>query len=274
LVGANLHYAVGVWVSMDRTERLLGALDAAVAEVSGDVAVLFSGGLDSVVVAALAKRHGRPRLYTVGIDGAPDLRAAEEAAATLDLPWVPMVKSEDDVLEACRRLLATVLLDDPVVLSYELPLQMVASQATEATLLTGQGADELFAGYHRYLAMGPEERGIAMDADLRRLLDAGVPIDRAIARRHGKAMHHPYLHPPVTEAARAFGPEEMIVQGVRKVPLREAAARLGLGDLARREKKAAQYGSGFMNVLKARARREGLDLRQLVAALARSGSQR
>lgn len=248
---------------------ILAALDLAMIEVPERPAVLFSGGLDSGLLAALAKRRGLPRLYTVGVDGSSDLRTGEEAAAQLDLPWTAVVVGEDDVLAACREVLAIVPIDDPVVLSFELPLQMVASRAPEAELVTGQGADELFGGYNRYLAMGPEARGKAMEEDLLRLLDAGVPRERGICAHYGKALHQPFLHPAVREAARSIHPSEMVREGVRKAPLRDAAERLELGPIARREKKAAQYGSGLMNVLKSLARREDTSLVRLLPALAR-----
>ena len=68
--------------------------------------------------------------------------------------------------------------------------------------------------------------------------------------------------------ARSIPVDEMIVGGDRKVPLRQAAELMGLGPTARREKKAAQYGSGIMNVLRSRARSRSLTLREYLEELA------
>jgi len=60
---------------------------------------------------------------------------------------------------------------------------------------------------------------------------------------------------------------EKMVNGERKVPLRLAARSLGTELIASREKKAAQYGSGFMKVLKSQARREKLTVEEYLASL-------
>jgi asparagine synthase (glutamine-hydrolysing) len=253
---------------MSDYDELRDALDEAVARAMGQgpVAILFSGGLDSGLLAALAKRHGRPALYTVGIEGAHDLRMSEEAASVLDLPWTPLVMSTDDIVAACRETLKIVRIDHPVVLSFELPLQMVASRAKEAVLMSGQGADEMFGGYNRYLEMaGPELDG-SMRADLAKVLTDGVSLDNTIAGHYGKRIVHPFLDPQVRRIADLVPPQEKIKAGVRKAPLREVAASMGLDLIATREKKAAQYGSGFMKVLKSQARKGKLELKDYIAA--------
>ena len=52
-------------------------------------------------------------------------------------------------------------------------------------------------------------------------------------------------------------PEEKVKEGVRKRPLREVAARYVPNEVAYREKKAMQYGSGMMREIKRLARRSG-----------------
>ena len=66
-------------------------------------AILFSGGLDSGVVAALASRYCEPALYTVGIEGSIDLQAGEGSAATMGLKWVGIVVDEDTLLDEVAR---------------------------------------------------------------------------------------------------------------------------------------------------------------------------
>jgi asparagine synthase (glutamine-hydrolysing) len=231
------------------------------------MAIMFSGGLDSGLLAALAKHHGRPELYTVGVDGCHDLRMSEEAASALDLPWTPLIMSPDDVISACREMLSIVNIDNPVVLSFELPLQMIASRAKEPILMSGQGADEMFGGYNRYLEMTVAELADAMNADLAKVLAEGAPLDHAIAGHYGKEITHPFLDPEVRRAAGSIPPEEKIREGVRKAPMRDVATSLGLKLIADREKKAAQYGSGFMKVLKSQARKRKLGLKDYVVAL-------
>jgi asparagine synthase (glutamine-hydrolysing) len=254
---------------MTGNEQLSKALDDAVRSAisEGPSAILFSGGLDSGLLAALAKRHGTPHLYTVGIEGSHDLRMGEEAASALDLPWTPFVLTSDEIIAECRRLLAIAQIDSPVVLSFELPLQIIASRVKETVLLSGQGADEMFGGYNRYLQMAPVELEKEMRKDLAGVLATGAPLDFVIAAHYEKAIKHPFLNAEVVKAASLIPVEQKISNGVRKAPLRKMLSSLGYDIIAQREKKAAQYGSGFMKVIKAKAKQSNLELQDFMNVL-------
>ena len=90
---------------MSDIERLLKALREAVkgTMAKGEVGILFSGGLDSGILAALAGDHGDPRLYTVGVEGSHDLRTGRETAEELRLPWTQIALTPDEVITATRR---------------------------------------------------------------------------------------------------------------------------------------------------------------------------
>jgi asparagine synthase (glutamine-hydrolysing) len=63
-------------------------------------------------------------------------------------------------------------------------------------------------------------------------------------------------------------PLEMLLRGdENKAILRDVGRALGLGPIADRKKKAAQYGSGIMNAMKAMAKRDGLTLSELVSPI-------
>lgn len=255
---------------MSDVERLLKALQEAVkgTMAKGEVGILFSGGLDSGLLAAIAGHLGAPHLYTVGIDGCHDLGAGRETAEELKLAWTGMVLSPEEVISATRDLLSVCPIRDPVVLSFQLPLFIIAARSKEDVLMSGQGADELFGGYSRYLNMPPAELERSMNDDLGKLLAEVQPLDQRIAAHFSKSIDHPFLDPDVRRVASRIGVTEKVKEGTRKVPLREAAVKLGHPSIASREKKAAQYGSGFMKVLKAHSRRAGMDLSEFVSALA------
>jgi asparagine synthase (glutamine-hydrolysing) len=60
----------------------------------------------------------------------------------------------------------------------------------------------------------------------------------------------------------------MLLRGEEnKAILRDVGRALGLGPIADRKKKAAQYGSGIMNVMKAMAKRDGVTLSEMVNSL-------
>jgi len=55
--------------------------------VGGPVGVLFSGGVDSAILAWALRDRPRTTLFTLGTAGATDLGSAESAARIVGLPW-------------------------------------------------------------------------------------------------------------------------------------------------------------------------------------------
>ena len=259
---------------MTRAEELLDALRRAVSEycAGSDVGVLFSGGLDSSVIAQLASEGCRPTLYTIGIEGSHDLAVSEVTAEQMGLDWVGIVLGPEEIIEALPRLAEIIGVDSPLTLSFELPLYFVARKAGQTMLLSGQGADELFGGYAKYLLLTPDELVIRMNEDLEGLMGVGLSMEQAIASKFGKEVRHPYLHHSVVLQARGLSAADCIRGQSRKVILREVASLLSLHEVSLREKKAAQYGSGVMRVMKSEARKKGLSTREFVARVLREGA--
>lgn len=255
---------------MNYLENLLASLDESVRDTlgGGPIGIMFSGGIDSCIIAQLARRHSEVHLYTVGLDGAHDLRMARSTAERLHLNWTPIPITSNDVREGVGSLDRMLGGSDPLTISFELPLYFVARIANEAVLTSGQGADELFGGYARYEAMPPEERRVAMRGDVEGLLSRGSPMEKRIALHFGKEIRHPFLAPKVVEAALVLPDELVIAGGQRKVALRSLAPSLDLLQESSRAKKAAQYGSGIMRCMKAEAKKDGLDLKAWVVAMA------
>ncbi len=255
--------------SVQYAELLLQAIQKAIREyVAGrSVGVLFSGGLDSTIVARIASEYGPVSLYTIGTEGAHDLIVSEKTAEELDLPWNPIILEEKEIIANLIPL--SKLLGDPapLPLSYEMPLFVVASLSKENVLLSGQGADELFGGYSRYLLMDNDQLAKGMKQDLENLLLRGVENEKGIASRFYKSIHHPYLHPEVLRQASLLPTRQCVDGQSRKVVLRDVARLIGLHQVADRPKKAAQYGSGVMRVMKTEAKRLNVGLRDLVLTL-------
>jgi asparagine synthase (glutamine-hydrolysing) len=240
--------------------ELLEALRAAVGplEGKGDVAVAFSGGLDSSVVARLISEVAGVHLYVAGVGGSHDVRQATAAARSIGLPLDVLSMDASWVRERLA-LLVGLFGPSPAVVPFEVPLLAVAEGCREKILATGQGADELFGGYHRYVGLGPGPLERALDADLEKLLLWGHPREEALVASRGRELLSPYLHPEVVEWARGQGVGLKVAGGERKVVLRAAASLLGLPEtLVGRPKKAAQYGSGSLALLRSLAKEEGL----------------
>lgn len=254
---------------MNHLELLLARLEEGVRDTLGGerVALMFSGGIDSCVIAQLARRVAEVRLYTVGLEGAHDLKVAQATAERLDLPWQAIHIDGDDVRKGVTEIQQVLGMLDPLTISFELPLVFVAQAAEERVMSSGQGADELFGGYARYAEMDVEERRRSMHRDVEGLISNGSPMEKRLASHYHKEMRHPFLAPMVIDAAAKL-PDDLIVVGDRrKVALRSLAPALGLEAEADRPKKAAQYGSGIMRCMKAEAKKEKMELADWTAKM-------
>jgi asparagine synthase (glutamine-hydrolysing) len=245
-------------------EALAEALVRAVRDgVGRENALLFSGGLDSSVTAWILQGCAPFTAYAGGLEGSHDLLWAKKASNLLGIPLVTVVFREGEVLRTAAWLYSEYGLS-VVEVSFEVPLVLVLRRVRERTVFTGQGADELFGGYRKYL-----EDPSLMNADLERVISTTSRREMEIARQMGKELVMPYLHPEVVKIVRAISPEERIAGGVRKRILREAAERMRMPrEIVAKEKKAVQYGSGVMRVLKREARRRGMSVEGLLRELA------
>jgi asparagine synthase (glutamine-hydrolysing) len=168
--------------AVDRVEEAL--LRSVRRRLVADVPVgaFLSGGLDSALVVTAMRKLGHPDLqtFTATFPGSPDDEAALAArvSAVNRTRHHPVPLHADDFLSFLPRWVE--LNDDLVADASALPLHAVSARAREAgciVLLSGEGADELFAGYgasHKYLLLR-RLRGLIPSAAARtRLLRAAV----------------------------------------------------------------------------------------------------
>lgn len=246
------------------------ALDNVVREmVEGkDVAVAFSGGLDCSIIASLTRRYARSvHLYTAGMEGAYDIQEGEEMSKILDIPWTPIIITQDEILDSVREMMSVTRTYNPVTLSFEIPLFYVSRVCTESLVIGGQGADELFAGYSKYIDISASELKDRMRSDLERLLNDTLGHEKCVAQHFGKTILYPYLDKSVIEIAQAADLGELSPSALRKRALREVACCIGEEEAAAKKKKAAQYGSGSVCLLRKVAKQRGTTVNGLISQL-------
>ncbi len=229
------------------------AIVTAVRLRSSEGVTALSGGVDSSLVAALAGRE----CVAVGLAGSHDLAQARHAAELLGLKCTGVEITPDEIADVLPVVIAAIPKKDPVNTSIAVTQFFIARWAGKhghRRILAGQGADELFGGYTRYLSSATLEDDLARDVAG---LEAQAGRDQAIAALHGTYLSMPYLDIRVVRAARAIPAHEKVRDGERKIPLREVAERHIPRELALYGKKAMQYGSGVWGVLKRLARKNG-----------------
>jgi asparagine synthase (glutamine-hydrolysing) len=150
-----------------RHEEITEVLRDSVAKhMRADVTVgaFLSGGIDSTVIAALAREHNPDLItFTSGFEraGYSEVDVAAESAESIGVRHVVKNVTAQEMMDALP--LIVWYLDDPVADPALVPLYFVAREARKhvKVVLSGEGADELFGGYTIYkepLSLAPFER--------------------------------------------------------------------------------------------------------------------
>jgi asparagine synthase (glutamine-hydrolysing) len=162
--------------AVERLDALLA--DAVSAQMMSDVPLgaFLSGGIDSSTVVALmvAARRGPVRTFSVGFPdfGYDESPYAKEIARYLGTTHEELVVTASDALAVVPQL--ATMYDEPFADASQIPTFAISRLTRErvTVALSGDGGDELFAGYNRYsLAAG----------HLRRLASVPLPVRRLLA---------------------------------------------------------------------------------------------
>ncbi len=235
-----------------------------------DIAVAFSGGLDSGLVAAISKDYARSvTLYTSGKEQSYDVVMAQEMSERLGLPWLHIPITEDNIEARLREMITITGTSSPLTLSFELPMFFVCRTVHERIIIGGQGSDELFAGYNKYVGLSDDELQRMMKSDMGKLITSTIPHETKVADHFGKKILYPYLDPLVTMQVNAMDLKDLKPKDSdnRKVLLRQVARNLGYPFIADKRKKAAQYGSGTMDLVRKVAKDKGMTYAELVDSI-------
>jgi asparagine synthase (glutamine-hydrolysing) len=241
-----------------------------------EVAVAFSGGLDSSVVAFLAKQcHVDVHLMHVSLENQRETEEAKRAADELSLPLQVYLFREADVEKVVARVVELIEEPDPVKASIGVPFYWTAEKAAEAdfkVLLAGQGADELFGGYQRYvneyLLHGEDAVRKTMFDDVVRVHESNIERDVKICGFHDVELRLPFASYQIAEFALALPMElkiERKADSLRKLVLRRVAENIGLpASITEKPKKAVQYATGINAALKKIAKKQKATVREYV----------
>ena len=275
-------------------EELREAFERAVhRQLMSDVpyGVLLSGGLDSSLVAACAARFARrrieeddraeawwPRLHSfaIGLEGSPDLAAAEIAAQALGTVHHGFRYTFEEGLDAIPEVIRHIESYDVTTIRASTPMFLLARRIKAMgvkMVLSGEGSDEIFGGY-LYFHKAPDAR--AFHEELVRKLDALHTYDCLRANKSmmawGVEPRVPFLDVEFLDVAmRMDARAKMAGPGrIEKAILREAFAGYLPDSILWRQKEQFSDGVGYgwIDGLKAHAEAQVGD-RELAAAASR-----
>ncbi|WP_424014485.1 asparagine synthase C-terminal domain-containing protein [Halorubrum xinjiangense] len=228
----------------------------------GDLAVAFSGGVDSGLVAAAIPEAP---CYVAGFEGSHDVAAARDAADTMDRDLRVVEITHDDLRRAVRAVAAATGRRNPMDVAIAVPLFLTAEAAAADgfdRLAVGQGADELFGGYSKVVDPADDPRVNAETVrgartETVRTLPDQLERDALALRAAGVEPATPLLDDRVVAAALALPDDLLVDGGERKVALRRVAAGRVPESVHGADKKAVQYGTYVSRELDRLARQAG-----------------
>lgn len=227
---------------------------------------MFSGGLDSSLIAALARECTQEPIiaYTVGLPKSADVGAACALASQLGLRHRIVDVDPADLVDVIRQVVAATATYDPYIVPGGAATYLIARQAARdglKVLLSGEGADELFAGYSYYKDIPFEQLNQALEEDQNDLgATECLRLDRC-SMSHGVEVRVPYLSPRIVRFARQAPASQKIRRQadgiiVNKYCLREAARPLLPQWVVEREKSAFSWGTGMVDFIRGLASRQ------------------
>ncbi|MDW3626642.1 MAG: asparagine synthetase B [Nitrososphaeraceae archaeon] len=239
------------------------------------IGIIFSGGIDSVLVAKITKELvPNVTCYTSGIAGSDDIKFSKVIAEQLDLDLKINELTIKDIENMLPNILNIIETTNSTQAEVSIPIYGALKLAAKDGLrvvFTGQGADELFAGYPWYVQIfakyGTEKLKEYMIQDLLLLYKETLEREDKLAMSNSIEMREPFLDSDIVRIATSIdlnlnlaGKNDIFGKRVH----RELAIQVGIPKhIAYREKQAAQHGAGIHGILSKIAEKNGFNKKMI-----------
>ncbi|WP_396177871.1 asparagine synthase B [Flavobacterium sp.] len=274
--GAFVQWYKREWTTYDAVkdnatsiEAIKTALEAAVKrQLMSDVpyGVLLSGGLDSSITSAVAKKFAQKRIesddqsdawypqlhsFAVGLEGSPDLVAAQKVASHLGTIHHEIKFTIQEGLDAIRDVIYNIETYDVTTIRASTPMYLMARVIKSMGIkmvLSGEGSDELFGGY-LYFHKAPNAREFHEET-VRKLSKLHMydclRANKSLAA-WGIEGRVPFLDKEFMDVAMRINPQDKMINGERmeKWILRKAFEDMLPESVAWRQKEQFSDGVGY-----------------------------
>ncbi|NOZ62695.1 MAG: asparagine synthase B [Calditrichaeota bacterium] len=258
--------------------------DAVHRQLMSDVpyGVLLSGGLDSTIIAAIAKKFAQRRIETndlqdawwpqlhsfaIGLEGSPDLIAAKKAADFIGSIHHEFHYTIQEGLDALNDVIYHIETYDITTIRASTPMYLIARKIKSMgvkMVLSGEGADEIFGGY-LYFHKAPHARALHEET-VRKIFQ----LHKFDCLRANKSMASwgvearvPFLDRELLDVAMTINPESKLVKNGRmeKQILRDTFRNYLPPTIRHRQKEQFSDGVGYkwIDTLKKIAKQEITD---------------
>jgi asparagine synthase (glutamine-hydrolysing) len=219
------------------------------------VGAFLSGGLDSSLICAIARKHlSELHTFSVGIEGSRDLEAARILSKHLDTIHHEYILTEKELKKKLPEIIYYLESFDQDLVRSAFPCFFTSMLAAEhvKVILTGEGADELFAGYSYYKGINDQR---LLHNELRRSVSAlhNINLQRVdrMTMAHSIEGRVPFLDLEMIKLGQRI-PSKYKLMGeppVEKWILRKAFEDLLPNEIIWRDKEQFDEGSGSVDLL-------------------------
>ena len=250
-------------------EAIRLALEAAVRrQLMSDVpyGVLLSGGLDSSVTSAIAKKYAQKRIesgdakeawwpqlhsFSVGLEGSPDLAAAQKVANHIGTVHHEIKFTIQEGLDAIKDVIYNLETYDTTTIRASTPMYLMARVIKSMGIkmvLSGEGADELFGGY-LYFHKAPNAKEFHQET-VRKLnklhMYDCLRANKSLAA-WGIEGRVPFLDKEFMDVAMRINPQDKMINGERmeKWVVRKAFEDMLPDSVVWRQKEQFSDGVGY-----------------------------
>ena len=218
----------------------------------------LSGGLDSSIIAAVTVQHiENLHTFSVGLAGSRDIEAARLVSRHIGSVHHEYLYTADDILAALPQVVYHLESFDQDLVRSAIPTFFCARLAAQhvKVILTGEGADELFAGYTYHKEF---TSNASLHAELRRSITAlhNMNLQRVdrLTMAHGLEGRVPFLDTSMIALAQTISPELKLRRDLGNAPvekwiLRKACEDLLPPQIVWRNKEQFDEGSGTVDAL-------------------------
>jgi len=233
-------------------------------KVSEKCGVLFSGGIDSAVIAKLVSDYADITCYVAGFKGCTDIEDAEKVCK--ELGWNLVIVEIKGLEEKVKKVSEILNSKDLIDLEVGTVIYACCEACKEKILFSGTGGDELFLGYYRF--KDSEDVKKEQMKAIYKLLHIDLKRDIKIGKSFEIQIFAPLSCKKLVDVMKKEKIESNLTANNNKIMLRKLGEKIGLPVfVVKKAKKAAQYGSGIHKKLLKTAQSKNIKIKEYLYSL-------